>query len=144
MGPHGEPQPAEHPRVAIVSSSEFAAQPGAPLSADYWVNREPDESWTAFRVRRQAEAAEDRAVSHEGHAHQLRAEAADMRAAAGLPDARPSADYERGRAETLAQLAGMSVAERAYVLDQVAAMIEATTSGGAPAQPRTTGEETRP
>jgi hypothetical protein len=141
MGPHG----ADHPRVAIVSSSEFAAQPGAPLNADYYVNREPGESWAAFRVRRQAEAAEDRAESHEGHAYRLRVEAAAMRNAAGLPAAAPTAEYERGRAETLALLAGMTAAERADVLDQVAAMIEATTSGGAPAQPRTTtGEETRP
>jgi hypothetical protein len=89
MGPGGcgEPGrtwPVAGPHVAIVSSAELAAQPGAPLAADYWVNRLPGEPWTAYRVRRQAEDAERRAAGHEAHALHLRAEAGLMRLAAGL------------------------------------------------------------
>jgi hypothetical protein len=85
MGPGGmSDQPAEGPKIAIVSSAELAEQPGAPLNADYWVNREPGESWTAYRVRRQAEDAERRAAGHEATALHLRAEAASMRLHAGL------------------------------------------------------------
>jgi hypothetical protein len=125
MGPGGCAEPGrEAPRVAIVSSADIAAEPGRPLGAAFWTEREPGESWTRFRVRRQAEDAERRATGHEGHALHLRAEAGLMRLHAGLPPAAPSGEYERGRAETLAQLAGMTPAERAYVLDQVAAAIE--------------------
>ena len=88
MGPGGcgEPGrtwPVAGPHVAIVSSAELAAQPGAPLSADYWVNRLPGEPWTAYRVRRQIEALEAKAVTHEEAAARLRAEAAQLRQAAG-------------------------------------------------------------
>jgi hypothetical protein len=78
MGPGGCAEPGR-PQVAIVSSAELAAQPGAPLSADYWVNRRPGETWTAYRVRRQIEALEARAVAHEEAAARLWAEAAQMR-----------------------------------------------------------------
>ena len=129
MGPGGCDEPGRWPvvgpHVAIVSFAEFAEQ--GTMSADYFVNREPGESWTQFRVRRQAEVAEDRATSHEGHALHLRAEAAAMRLHAGLPGSpQQSSEYERGRAEALAQLAGMTTGERNYVLDEVAVMIEAT------------------
>jgi hypothetical protein len=75
--------PVAGPRVAIVSSAELAAQPGAPLSADYWVNRLPGEPWTAYRVRRQIEALEAKAVTHEEAAARLREQAAQLRQAAG-------------------------------------------------------------
>jgi hypothetical protein len=128
MGPGS--WPVGGPHVAIVSSAEVEGEPGRPLGAEFWTQREPGEPWTRFRVRRQAEDAERRASTHEGHALHLRAESAMMRLHAGLPPAPPSLEYERGRAETLAQLAGMTPAERASVLDQVAAMIE--TAGGHP------------
>ena len=88
MGPGGcdEPGrtwPVAGPHVAIVSSAELAAQPGAPLSADYWVNRLPGEPWTAYRVRRQIEALEAKAVAHEEAAARLWAEAAQLRQAGG-------------------------------------------------------------
>jgi hypothetical protein len=121
--------PVAGPHVAIVSSADVAAEPGRPLGADYWTQREPGESWTRFRVRRQVEDAERRAATHEGHALHLRAEAAAMRLAGGLAPAKPSGEYQRGQAETLAELAGMSAAERADVLDQVAAMIEGLPDG---------------
>lgn len=123
MGPGGcdEPGrtwPVRGPKVAIVSSAEIDEQ-GGTLNADYWVNREPGETARQFRVRRQAEAAEDRATSHEGHALHLRAEAAAMRLAAGLLPAPDGGGlYERGRADTLAQLAGMDPAERALLLSR--------------------------
>ena len=117
--------PVRGPAVAIVSSAELGEQ--NTFSADYFVNREPGESWSQFRVRRQAEAAEDRAVSHEGHALHLRAEAAAMRLGAGLPPAPDGGEYERGRADTLAELAGMDPAERALLLSRAR-----HPSGGAP------------
>jgi hypothetical protein len=67
------------PRIAIVSSAELAAQPGAPLSADYWVNRLPGETWPAFKLRRQLEDLERRAKGHDMAAVRLRAEAARLR-----------------------------------------------------------------
>jgi len=88
MGPGGcdEPGrtwPVAGPHVAIVSSAELAAQPGAPLTADYWVNRLPGEPWTAYRVRRQAEALDARATEHEETARRLRAQAAQLRGTTG-------------------------------------------------------------
>jgi hypothetical protein len=88
MGPGGcsEPGrtwPVAGPHVAIVSSAELAAQPGAPLSPDYWVNRRPGESWQTYRVRRQIEALEAKAVAHEEAAARLWAEAAQLRQAGG-------------------------------------------------------------
>ena len=122
--PAGEPG-REGPRFAVVSSAEVGAEPGMPISADYWVNREPGETWTAFRARRQVEAAEDRADSLEAKALHLRAEAGLMRIHAGLAAGPLSIEYQRGRAETLASLAGMHPDERGHVLAEVAAMIEA-------------------
>jgi hypothetical protein len=87
MGPHGE-VPAG-PKVVIVSSAEIAEQDT--LSADYWVNRRPGESWTDFRVRRQIEALLDRAERHETIAAKARADAARLRGNSdewtGLPGA---------------------------------------------------------
>ena len=39
-------------KYAIVSSAELAAQPGAPLTADYWVNRLDDETYEEYKRRR--------------------------------------------------------------------------------------------
>jgi hypothetical protein len=65
------------PLVAIVSSAEIAEQ--GTLSADYWVNREPGETWTAFRVRRQLEDLERRAQGHDEAARKLREQAEELR-----------------------------------------------------------------
>lgn len=41
-------------KTAIVSSAELFSQPpaGAPLTADYWVNRRDGESYQAYKHRR--------------------------------------------------------------------------------------------
>lgn len=44
-------------RTAIVSSAEVFGQPGAPLSADYWVSRRDGETYPDWQ-RRKAVAAE--------------------------------------------------------------------------------------
>ena len=75
MHPAREPYP--RPLVAIVSSAEIAEQ--GTLSADYWVNREPGETWTAFRVRRQLEDLERRAQVHDEAARKLREQAEELR-----------------------------------------------------------------
>jgi hypothetical protein len=83
MGPHGEPYPqagpAERyrPQVAIVSSAEIFEQ--GTLSADYWVTRQPGESWTAWRVRKQVELLEARAKRYDDLAAKARAEADQLR-----------------------------------------------------------------
>jgi hypothetical protein len=115
MGPGS--WPPDPPKVAIVSAAEIAEQ--GTLSADYFVNRQPGESWTAFRVRKQAEDAERRAAAHEATAMHLRAEAGTMRLHAGLPGPEhQSAEYERGRADMLADLAAMDPADRALLLSR--------------------------
>lgn len=68
----------QRPRVAIVSSAELASQPGAPLTAGYWVNRQPGEDYPAFTRRRQAEELERQAADHDAAAARLRQQAADV------------------------------------------------------------------
>lgn len=63
-------------KTAIVSMSEIAAQPGAPLSAEYWVNRLPGESWPAYQRRRKIEELTARAGRFEARAQRLREQAA--------------------------------------------------------------------
>ena len=79
MGPGGSGQPPG-PRVAIVSSAEVAAEPGQPLNARYWVERDPGEGYAHWLRRQGAEDLERRAAKHEAAAGRLRAAAAQMRA----------------------------------------------------------------
>lgn len=74
--------------------ADIAAQPGAPLSADYWVNRHPGESWPAFQRRREAEELERRARNHEAAARKLRRAARQARSA-GLGQVNAANPYNR-------------------------------------------------
>jgi hypothetical protein len=74
MGP-GTPPPEGGPQVAIISSAELHAT----WSADYFVNRLPGETWTAFRVRREIEDLERRAQAHDEAAAKLRAKIETLR-----------------------------------------------------------------
>jgi hypothetical protein len=68
---------ADGPKVAIVSSAEIAEQDT--LNADYWVNRQPGESYVDFKLRRKIEDIERRARQHEAAAVVLRDQAAHLR-----------------------------------------------------------------
>jgi hypothetical protein len=106
-------EPRPRPLVAIVSSAEVAAE--GTLNAEYWVNRQPAETYPQFRRRRQAEDAERRAEGHERHAALLREEAANLR---GLEPGEVASDYQRGRVDMLRELAVMDAAERADLLSR--------------------------
>jgi len=101
--------------VAIVSSLELARE--GTLSADYYVHRLPGETAPEFRRRRQAEDAMRRAEGHERHAARLREEAADL---LGVDPHTVEAvsDYQRGRADMLAELARMDPHQRAELLSR--------------------------
>ncbi len=38
-------------KTAIVSTTDIAAAPGAPLTPDYWMNKREGEDYPAFRAR---------------------------------------------------------------------------------------------
>lgn len=63
----------------VVSVAELLAEPGAPLSADYWLNRNPGESWPAYQRRREADLLEARARTYEARARKLRKTARGLR-----------------------------------------------------------------
>jgi hypothetical protein len=71
MGPGGYPS-EPYPRQAIVSSAELGVVAGT-WSADYFVNRLPGETLTAFKVRQEIADLERRATDHETAAARLRA-----------------------------------------------------------------------
>lgn len=71
------PPPAGGVRWVVGSSAEAEEQ--RTLSADYFVNRLPGESWTGFRVRRQIEELERRAKRHDLAATKLREQADQLR-----------------------------------------------------------------
>lgn len=66
-------------KTAIVPISEVAAQPGMPLTADYWCTRQDAESYPAWRLRTKAENRERAARRHERIARRLRREAKTLR-----------------------------------------------------------------
>ena len=67
-------------RATVISSAELAAQPEAGLNARYWVEREPGETFTAWRLRGQLDELERRAANHDAAAARLREQAAQLRA----------------------------------------------------------------
>jgi hypothetical protein len=76
MGP-GTPPREGGPKVAIVSSAELGA--AGTWSADYFVNRLPGETLTAFKVRQEIADLERRATDHETAAARLRAKITTLR-----------------------------------------------------------------
>ena len=65
--------------MVIVSSAEIAEQ--GTLDANYWVDKRDGESWTAWKVRKQAEHLEEVAAWHDEQAAQNRAKADALREA---------------------------------------------------------------
>jgi hypothetical protein len=104
---------SEHPPIALVSSAAIGRE--GTLDAGYWISRKPGETAAEYRVRRQAEDCVRRAERHEGHAARLREEAAEM---LGHYPPEVVTDYQRGRADMLAELAMMPAAERAELLSR--------------------------
>lgn len=66
-------------KTGIVSSADIAAEPGAPLNAEYWLERLPGETWPVFKRRRKIEELERRARRLETSARKLRRQARALR-----------------------------------------------------------------